>query len=66
VHGSHAVDELVERWTVLEDDQKLIAGKRAPTRLGFALLLKFFTQYGRFPRAGRSCLTRRLRGLPGR
>lgn len=22
------LDELVERWTVLEDDQKLIAGKR--------------------------------------
>jgi hypothetical protein len=47
------LDELVERWTVLEDDQKLIAGKRGPTRLGFALLLKFFTQYGRFPE-GRS------------
>lgn len=38
---------------MLEDDQKLIAGKRGPTRLGFALLLKFFTQYGRFPE-GRS------------
>jgi Domain of unknown function (DUF4158) len=47
------LDELVERWTVMEDDQKLIAGKRGPTRLGFALLLKFFTQYGRFPE-GRS------------
>jgi hypothetical protein len=47
------LDELVERWTVLEDDQKLIAGKRGPTRPGFALLLKFFTQYGRFPE-GRS------------
>jgi hypothetical protein len=47
------LDELVERWTVLEDDQKLIAGKRGPTRLGFALLLKFFSQYGRFPE-GRS------------
>ena len=47
------LDELVERWTVLADDQDLIAGKRGPTRLGFALLLKFFTQYGRFPE-GRS------------
>ena len=47
------LDELVERWTVLGDDQDLIAGKRGPTRLGFALLLKFFTQYGRFPE-GRS------------
>jgi TnpA family transposase len=47
------LDELVEHWTVLGDDQGLIAGKRGPTRLGFALLLKFFTQYGRFPE-GRS------------
>ena len=47
------LDELVERWTVLADDQDLIAGKRGATRLGFALLLKFFTQYGRFPE-GRS------------
>jgi hypothetical protein len=42
------LDELVERWTVLADDQDLIAGKRGATRLGFALLLRFFTQYGRF------------------
>jgi hypothetical protein len=47
------LDELVEQWTVLHDEQELIAGKRGPTRLGFALLLKFFTQHGRFP-AGRS------------
>lgn len=38
------LDELVEHWTVLEDERKLIAGKRGPTRLGFAVLLKFFTQ----------------------
>jgi hypothetical protein len=28
------LDELVEHWTVLGDDQKLIAGKRGATRLG--------------------------------
>jgi hypothetical protein len=44
------VDELVEHWTVLEDEQQLVAGKRGATRLGFALLLKFYTQSGRFPR----------------
>ncbi len=38
---------------VLEDDQQLVAGKRGATRLGFALLLKFYTRAGRFPR-GRS------------
>jgi len=47
------VDELVEHWTVLEDEQPLVAGKRGATRLGFALLLKFYTRSGRFPR-GRS------------
>jgi hypothetical protein len=43
------LDELIEHWTVLDDERKLIAGKRGPTRLGFAVLLKFFTQHGRFP-----------------
>lgn len=44
------VDELVEHWTLLKDEQALVAGKRGATRLGFAVLLKFYTQYGRFPR----------------
>jgi hypothetical protein len=47
------LDELVEHWTVLEYERKLIARKRGPTRLGFAVLLKFFTQRGRLP-SGRS------------
>src|SRR6266849_4834839 len=45
--------ELVEHWTLLEDERPLVAGKRGATRLGFALLLKFYTREGRFPR-GRS------------
>jgi hypothetical protein len=44
------LDELVEHWTLLDDEQELIVGKRRPTRLGFALLLKFYTRAGRFPR----------------
>src|ERR1051326_4555333 len=50
--GRMAVDmaELVEHWTVLDEEQHLIAGKRGATRLGFALLLKFYTRHGRFPR----------------
>lgn len=47
------VDELVEHWKVLEGEQQLVAGKRGATRLGFTLLLKFYTRSGRFPR-GRS------------
>jgi len=35
---------------LLDDEQELLAGKRGPTRLGFALLLKFYTRLGRFPR----------------
>ena len=44
------LDELVEHWTLLEDERELIAGKRGPTRLGFAVLLKFYARAGRFPR----------------
>ncbi|MCA1696808.1 MAG: DUF4158 domain-containing protein [Actinobacteria bacterium] len=46
------LDDLVEHWTVLDDERTLVAGKRGATRLGFALLLKFYTRHGRFPAAG--------------
>lgn len=49
------LDELVEHWTVLEDERTLVDAKRGATRLGFALLLKFYTRHGRFP-TGRSNL----------
>ncbi|MFF4763370.1 DUF4158 domain-containing protein [Streptomyces sp. NPDC001292] len=42
--------ELVEHWTLLRDEHGLVSGKRGATRLGSAVLLKFYTQYGRFPR----------------
>ena len=45
------LDDLVEHWTVLDDERTLVAGKRGATRLGFALLLKFYTRHGRFPAA---------------
>jgi hypothetical protein len=48
-----SLDELVEHWTLLDDERDLISGKRGPTKLGFALLLKFYSRHGRFP-AGRS------------
>ena len=51
-----SLDELVEHWTLLGDERELVAGKRGPTRLGFALILKFYAGYGRFP-AGRSELS---------
>jgi len=39
--GAVGLEELVEHWTVLDDEHGLIAGKRGATRLGFAVLLKF-------------------------
>lgn len=43
-------DELIERWTLVGQELEQVAGKRGPSRLGFALLLRFHTLHGRFPR----------------
>ena len=43
------LDELVERWTLLDGDRELVAGKRGASRLAFALMLKFYARHGRFP-----------------
>jgi hypothetical protein len=61
------LDELVEHWTLPDDDQELVAGKRGVTRLGFALLLKFYTRKGRFPPRPQRAARRgdRLRRPPG-
>jgi hypothetical protein len=45
-----SVDELVEHWTLVEDERALVAGKSGGTRLGFAVLRQFYTQHGRFLR----------------
>jgi len=47
------VDELIEFWTLLDEDRLLLAGRRGATALGFAVLLKYYSRHGRFPR-GRS------------
>ncbi|MFF7925536.1 hypothetical protein ACFZDP_31065 [Streptomyces mirabilis] len=46
------MDELIEHWTVPDDELELVVGKQRATRLGFALLLKHYTQHGRFSRGG--------------
>lgn len=43
-------DELLAQWTLLPGDWPLVGNKHGPTRLGFAVLLKFFQSEGRFPR----------------
>jgi Domain of unknown function (DUF4158) len=42
-------DELIGAWTLVEGDWKLIANKTGVTRLGFAVMLKFYEIEGRFP-----------------
>jgi hypothetical protein len=36
-------------WTLVESDWDLIANKAGVTRLGFAVMLKFYEIEGRFP-----------------
>jgi TnpA family transposase len=45
-------EELIECWTLVEADWSLVANKARATRLGFAVMLKFFELEGRFPRHG--------------
>jgi TnpA family transposase len=42
-------EELAAQWTLLPDERRLVDSKRGPSRLGFAVLLKFFQNEGRFP-----------------
>src|SRR6478609_9346008 len=42
-------EELVAHWTLLPAELDLLGNKTGPTRLGFALLLKFFHLEARFP-----------------
>jgi TnpA family transposase len=42
-------EELIGAWTLLDRDWQLVSNKTGPTRLGFALMLKFYEIEGRFP-----------------
>jgi hypothetical protein len=46
-------EELVEGWTLVEDDRWLVGNKTGATRLGFAVSLKFFELEARFLRHAR-------------
>jgi len=45
-----SADDLTEHWTLLPSERELLANKTGATRLGFAVLLKFFQAEARFPR----------------
>lgn len=46
-------EDLIKVWTLLEDDMKRVRNKSGATRLGFALLLKFFEVEARFPESAK-------------
>ncbi|GAX90446.1 DUF4158 domain-containing protein [Effusibacillus lacus] len=43
------LDELIEHFTILPNEMKLIENKTGETKIGFAVLLKFFQYEARFP-----------------
>jgi hypothetical protein len=43
-------EDLVRLWTLTDADRQLVASRYVMTRLGFALMLRFFQVEGRFPR----------------
>src|SRR6266498_2582317 len=43
------IEELIEHFTLVEEDLPVLASKTGSARLGCALLLKCFQQEGRFP-----------------
>lgn len=45
-----SAEELAEHWALLPDERELLANKTGATRLGFAVLRKFFQAESRFPR----------------
>ena len=45
------IEELIEHFTLVEDDLQILASKTGATRLGCTLLLKYFQYEGRFPSA---------------
>jgi len=48
VRDEWSTEDLVESWTLVDDDWSLVANKSGATRLGFALL-QFFEMEARFP-----------------
>lgn len=42
-------EDLIASWTLIDSDWELIGNKTGATRVGFALMLKFFELEARFP-----------------
>jgi TnpA family transposase len=50
MHREWSPEGLIASWTLVDEDWHLVGNKSSATRLGFALLLKFFEIEARFPR----------------
>ncbi|MER7512122.1 hypothetical protein ABTX82_27750 [Streptomyces lavendulae] len=59
-------EDLIEVWTLLEEDQERLRNKSGANRLGFALLLKFFEVEARFRRIPARSRRLRCRTWPSR
>jgi hypothetical protein len=44
-----STDDLIGSWTLVGEDWRLVGNKSGATRLGFALILKYFEIEARFP-----------------
>jgi hypothetical protein len=53
---------LIDQWTLSATDRVLLGNKTGATRLGFALLLKYFGRLGRFP--GQSSYNQAMERFP--
>lgn len=46
-----SLGELIEHWTLRDEEMDLVAARQDDTKLVFALLLRYYGRYGRFPRS---------------
>lgn len=44
------LEDLIEHFTVIPEEMRLLRNKYGGTRLGFSVLLKFFQYHGCFPK----------------
>lgn len=49
VKSNWSTEELIENWTLLPQELELVKNKVGPNQIGFALLLKHFQLFARFP-----------------
>ncbi|MFG6202280.1 hypothetical protein [Nonomuraea sp. JJY05] len=42
-------DDLIGNWTLVGEELEQLSGRRGATKLGFALLLRLHSVFGRFP-----------------